>query len=295
MLELLLCILANVGIFMMFRIIGIRGLNTLHSIWVNYFVCVITGYFFAGGYQGIADKVQSFSWLPIAIGMGLIFITTFYLMARTTQVYSITVSSIAAKMSLVIPVLLSILILKTQLKSYSVLNYLGILLAFPAIVFTTLKPKKKNKQKWSLKHLGLPVAVFVLGGLIDSVFNYTNLNYLTESEAAIFPIVIFACAALFGGVAVVLGKKPFKIGSVIAGLILGVVNYFSVYYLLRSLTVFNNDGAYVYPIINVGIILISAVVSFLFFNERLSRLNALGIGCAILAILLLSYQELLQV
>jgi uncharacterized membrane protein len=59
------------------------------------------------------------------------------------------------------------------------------------------------------------------------------------------------------------------------------------YFVLAALHDYQS-GSVVIPIINVGIIALSAVVSFFFFQERLTWKNLIGIGLAILAILLIS-------
>ena len=47
-------------------------------------------------------------------------------------------------------------------------------------------------------------------------------------------------------------------------------------------------SAVVYPVNNVAIVMISALVAVLFFREKLTRLNMIGILVAIAAILLIS-------
>ena len=231
-------------------------------------------------------------WVWIALGLGVIFISTFYLMALTTQKYSITVSSIAAKMSLVSPVLVSLFILNVESKSYSLFNYVGIVVAFPAIIMCSLKGWSKSSRSPVTSTILLPVSVFIFGGVIDSSINFTNHTYLTSKTEPIFPIVIFSSASFIGLCLVVLGKERITLKNIAGGVILGVINYFSIYFLLRALTYFNNDGAILYPLLNIGIILLSAIVSVLFFHEKLSALNKIGILLALLAIALISYQEL---
>jgi multidrug transporter EmrE-like cation transporter len=63
---------------------------------------------------------------------------------------------------------------------------------------------------------------------------------------------------------------------------------------LKALTFFQNNGAVFYPIYNVGIILLSSVLAMIFFGERLSRINYLGLILSILALFLLSHQEIID-
>lgn len=56
--------------------------------------------------------------------------------------------------------------------------------------------------------------------------------------------------------------------------------------MLRSLDVM--DGSTVYSLCNITIVAGAALVGFLVFKERLSLLNMLGVGLAILAIVLIT-------
>ena len=50
-----------------------------------------------------------------------------------------------------------------------------------------------------------------------------------------------------------------------------------------------------YPIYNIGVILISTLVSIMFFKEKLNALNIVGLILAVVAIFLISWQEILGV
>lgn len=292
MLNIILCILMNLGILICFRLFKLFGIHTFQAIVINYVICVITGILFVGPSEVFNTINPADTWFWIGMALGLVFVSTFYLMAITTQKFSITVSSIASKMSLVIPVLFSLFILGVVSKSYSWLNYLGMVLTLPAIIFGSLKPSHmKTEIRSGLEYL-MPIAVFLASGLIDSTINYTNYHFLTGKEEAIFPIITFLSAALAGILVLLIKRGNLTTKNLIGGTILGVVNYFSIYFLIRALSSFNNDGALVYPLTNVGLILISALISFSLFKERLTKLNVAGICLAIISIILISYQEL---
>lgn len=286
---LLLCIFMNVGIFLIFRTLSHYNIPTFQAIVFNYLSCVLTGLLFLGNVQFISDITFDKPWVLIAIILGAIFIGTFYLMALTTQKLGVTVSSIASKMSLVIPVVVSLFILNIASREFVIYNYIGIALAITAILLSSIK--NGNSQKLRPFVLFMPALVFIFGGVIDTTINYTNHKYLTSETQGVFPIIIFF-AALCIGVAVLLTKfQRISIKSVIAGSLLGIINYFSIYFLVKSLGAFDNDGAIVYPVINVGIILLSSISAVIIFKEKLSSINKLGLAIAIAAVFLIFYQE----
>ncbi len=291
MIYLLLCVLMNVGIFLIFRAFSHYHIPTFQAIVINYLVCVLTGILFLGNVSFVSLITIDEPWVVIALVLGAIFIGTFYLMALTTQVLGVTVSSIASKMSLVIPVIISLFIFNIASRELVVFNYIGIGLAVIAIFLSSIKKKKEKDVKFNTLIFLMPALVFIMGGVIDTSINYTSHKYLSAETQGVFPIVIFFCALCIGAVVLLIRREKINLKSWIGGTCLGVINYFSVYFLVKSLAAFGNDGAIVYPVINVGIILISSISAVLIFKEKLSGLNKLGLGMAVVAVLMIFYQE----
>ena len=234
------------------------------------------------------------TWVGFAIFLGIVFISIFYLMAITTQRLTVAVSSMASKMSLVLPVLFSLLILGKGADSFDGLNYTGLSLAFLAIFMTGYTGKAAGEQQTSsgMQVWLLPLAVFLGSGLIDIVINYSNTHYVTEAIKPLFPVVSFGTAAVVGTILLLSKKIALKRRNIIAGIVLGVPNYFSIFFIFEALSAYDNNGAMVYPVLNIGIITLSAVMGVLLFRERLSLINWLGLVVAALAIVLISWQGL---
>lgn len=293
---LLLGILFNVAIFLIFRGYSRFGINILPAIVVNYFVCILTGLVFLGDMGTLSLVTINSPWLIFALFLGALFIGTFYMMALTTQRLSVTVSSIAAKMSLALPVLFSLFVLQIDSKDFNFWNYLGIALAFVAIYLSSWKPKVKEAAPLPGNRLLflLPLGVFLCSGIIDTTINYTSYRYLTAREEAIFPLVIFAVAAVLGLLLQLFKRIPTGRKELIGGIVLGVPNYFSIYFIVKGLANFDNNGAFFYPLLNISIILGSSIMAVIFYKEKLLPLNRLGLVLSVLAIFLLSYQEILK-
>jgi len=290
---LLLTILANVAIFMSFRSFSKFKINTFPAIITNYAVCVITGTLYAG-FSNVHERADfNADWFYAAAFLGLVFVSTFYLMARTTQLRGVAVATVASKMSLAIPVLFSLFIFKIAGNELDALNYAGILLAFVAILMVSKKERTNNeKVKLTLGYIALPLAVFIMGGVIDTSLNYINLSMLTEEIEVVFPIFIFSFAFLFGLIMALIQKVKFNWKDILGGIYLGVPNFFSIFFQLKALSAFNNNGAILYPSLNIGIIILSTLLAIVFFKEKLSRINYIGVGLAVIVIILLSHQEI---
>jgi drug/metabolite transporter (DMT)-like permease len=91
---------------------------------------------------------------------------------------------------------------------------------------------------------------------------------------------------------VIFAQERIQLRSVLGGLILGVPNFLSLYFLLLALASYGNSAAYVFPIYNILTMLVSAFAARLLYKEQLNKLNKLGLALAVVAVILISYQEL---
>jgi drug/metabolite transporter (DMT)-like permease len=90
----------------------------------------------------------------------------------------------------------------------------------------------------------------------------------------------------------IIGKEKLLLRSLVGGFILGVPNFLSLYFLLLALGSFGNSAAFVFPIYNILTMLVSSFAAWAIYRERLNLLNKWGLVLAVLAIVLISYQEL---
>lgn len=239
------------------------------------------------------------NWWFMAVFLGATFISTFYLMGIATQKVGVTIATLANKMSMIIPVLFNLLVFKST-KDFDVLNFFGLVAAVVAIVLSNYSPKNQSNEVnvvgESRNKLLLPISIFFLGGVIDTSLSYSNLQLLQKGEEVVFPIALFATASVIGVLIILYNmffkKEPFEAKSILAGIILGIPNYFSIYFLLMALTAFEGNGAFVLPVMSIGIIVVASMVSLLVLRDKLNKINLLGIAVAIVAILLLSYQKI---
>ena len=82
------------------------------------------------------------------------------------------------------------------------------------------------------------------------------------------------------------GKEKLNFRSALAGTGLGILNWYSTYYFLVSLSYF--DVSFYVPVFSVSIVLISALIGYFIFKEKLSRINIAGIILAAAAIILMA-------
>ena len=76
--------------------------------------------------------------------------------------------------------------------------------------------------------------------------------------------------------------------TILGGIALGVPNFFSIYFLLRALQFEGLNSASIFTLNNVAIVMLTTLAGIVFFKEKLSLKNWMGIFLAVISILLIS-------
>jgi drug/metabolite transporter (DMT)-like permease len=300
MLYLLLVILANVSFMFIFKLYERHRVPTFQAIVVNYLTCSLVGLVASQDNLPTLVKGLGEPWFWVALLLGALFVGTFYLIALTAQRIGIAIASVATKISLVIPVLFSLLVLQNNLKEYTLVNYLGMGAALVAVTLTAVRSRSYGYHPAlsGLASVGLPLLIFLNSGIGDVLINYANHYLLQPHQAGAFTMLTFTASACIGGLVllglILSGRQRFGFRSIPAGIVLGIPNFFSIFFLIKALSAFENDGAFFFPVNNIGVILAGTLGAVVFFRERLTRLNLAGLAVAVLALFLLSYQEIIS-
>jgi hypothetical protein len=294
MLFLILSALCSATLMLVFKAFEKWRVNVWQGVTFNYIVCVITGsiVFVTWVYSPEKTLISSWEWIYPSGILGVLFFTGFSLSGFSTQKAGVTITTLAAKMSLIVPVLFNMLFMPGS--ELTLTSYTGILLTFPALWLASAKKENTDlsRTKASIAAILLPVLVFVAGGIVDTTINWSNSSIRGEQQQALFSIAAFGSAAIFG--IIVLIFRRIKTGerihwrNVAGGVALGIPNYFSVYLLLQALSAFSNNGAWLFPLYNLLIILTTSAASVRLFGEKLTRTNLIGMALAAVALTLLT-------
>jgi drug/metabolite transporter (DMT)-like permease len=239
-------------------------------------------FFFQPG-TGVLSGVKS--WFPFAFVLGFLFIVMFYLIGNSSQKTGITVTTLANKLSLVFPVLFSLVYFNERITP---IKYIGIITALIAVFLTVFKTDIK---KTNLIYFLLPVFIFVGSGITDSVVKYVQSVKIAQNESAIFSSMVFLVAFVISILVPILKRKMslrlFNSPTLILGVLLGFVNFGSLYFMINALNKSNLKSSLVFTVVNMSIVLLSALTGKFLFNEKLSKINTVGIILAIISIYIL--------
>lgn len=285
MIYLILSILFSTSIFVIFKYFTLYKVNTLQAIVVNYMVAFTMGMYSANSF-GKLTEISSQPWFYGALFLGFLFIVIFFVMAKTSQENGVSVASIAGKMSLMIPIVFGILLYN---ESVTFLKTLGVLIALIAVYLSAVKEKEQNVAKASLFY---PILLFLGSGVIDTALKYIETNYVSPSQVAFFSGSLFGIAGVLGFLFILIKqfiyKEKLEFKSLIAGIALGVPNYFSIVFIIKALQNKQLESSTLFTINNVGIVIFSTFIGLLLFKEQFNTKNKIGIGLAVLGIILVA-------
>ncbi len=242
------------------------------------------------GKEWNAAALDSGNWHWYIVLCAILFISLFILMGISSQKNGVALTSIAVKMSMAISMMFMIVLYREPL---SLLKIAGIIFAFLGVFLVTFSKTTENKTNTSLWML---LILFIGSGFLDFVLNYVQkyeLNILTPSLFSAFGFGLAGCIG-FGILLYRIYRKKtvFASRNILAGIILGIPNYFSIYLLIVSYKSTGWNDSTVLAIMNVSIVMIAALVGFIAFKENVTVRKILGLIAAITAIVLLYFANL---
>lgn len=286
MTDILLGISCFTIILVLFKLFDRYGVDNLQAIIVNYFTAGILGLVLSQQEFNFQDIIEA-PWISSAFVVGFFFITVFTLLARSAQKVGMAISTVANKMSVILPVIAAMYLFNDQL---TISKIAGILLALTGVILTSTNGKELSFDK---KYLWLILFIFFGQGIADIVFNYAQFHFVGESEVDHFFAVLFCAAGLIGlfllAVQKLKGQVKLEWKNLFWGILLGIPNYLTLLFFFRSLESGWMESSQVYPIYNIGVVVFSALTGFLLFKEKLSWSNWIGISVAIASIVLIGF------
>jgi drug/metabolite transporter (DMT)-like permease len=292
MLLLLGSIILTSWLTLSFKVVERFNIPVFQAIVFNYITCVVTGSFVNGAFP-VSSSTFGESWFKWSLLMGLMFVSIFNIVGFSAQKMGVAITSVANKLSLVIPFIFSIYLYNEEATS---LKIVGVIIALAAVVLTCLPSSKgmePSGKPFHVMDLWLPVVLFISSGLLDTLIKYVEQTELNEANRNAYLITSFGVAAVFGSIALIVmlltGKMKFDKRSIAAGIMIGVPNYFSIWCLVQVLKEYQGNSSAIFPINNMGIVLFSTVAAWILFKEQLSKLNWLGIVLSIAAIALIAF------
>jgi drug/metabolite transporter (DMT)-like permease len=286
MIALLFSIVCSSLLFVLFKLFPKWKIDTFQAIVFNYFVAFIAGFALYGN-EWKDSAMNAGAWPGFALLAGFLFITLFLLMGSSSQQNGVGKTSIAVKMSMAMSMLLMMIWYNEHI---TFLKILGIGLALVGVILVSKQDSQKsakNGSGWML------IVLFVGSGLLDFVLNYVQKYELDILTPSLFSSIGFGCAGIMGLCVLIyklIQKKiTFHWRNVLAGILLGIPNYFSIYLLLHAYSSTGWNDSTVLAITNVSVVVFSSLMGYFIFKETLTRIKLIGALVAISALIILYF------
>ena len=283
MLYLLLAIVCGATYSVFFKLFACRGVDSLQAIAFNYLTAFALGTAFACVSGDFVVPTGVASW-GTAVLLGSTFVGAFVLMARSTALTGVTLTTVASRVSLVIPVVCSFLLFPEG----DVPRWwaVAVILAAMVMMFVPSGEKRRQQRLQRASLLLYPLGVWVLFGVNNFGLKWAQSVLIAPQESAVFSAIIFLFAVMFAVVALMVrrNKKGFEWGALVGGVTLGVANFFVTWGMLRGLA--EVPASIFFPTYHTTIVALVAVVGTVAFKERLSKVQWLGVAVAVLGIVM---------
>ena len=272
-------------LIIVFKMFEKYKVDNLQALIVNYITAGFCSYLFLETDFSLNYILES-DWLYHSMIIGTLFIIIFNFYAFGIQKAGVAVTTVANRMSLIIPVCAA-LILYPEENTFTLLKGIAFFLALTGIYLSSTKGGKLSFDK---KYLWLIILVFVGQGISDSIFNDFAQKFPNEGNYLFFMVLFFM--ASISGILILSGRSiktrsPLQLKSIFWGVIFGIPNFFSLVFLLKALG--SISSSIVFPIVGMGVVISSSLIGLLLFQEKLTRSNWIGILLSICAIYIFSY------
>lgn len=285
MIYLFLSILFTTSLVLLFKTFEAYKLDLFQVISFNYITASVLCYLLLDEPLP-PEEIINQDWFIHALCIGFLFICLFNLIGYSAQKIGVSITSVASKLSLAIPVLFGFVFYKD---SVSLVKLTGIIVALVSIYFTSKKSVDGSEGK---KSVLIALLIFVGTGILDTLLIYSQEHYsiVDNNLDLVFSASLYAIAACIAFPFLLVRHftgSQIVLKNIIGGVILGIPNVISLVFFFNALNYYP-ESTFVFPINNMGIVIATAIFAKLFFKEHLSRKNYFGVVLALVAIFLIS-------
>jgi drug/metabolite transporter (DMT)-like permease len=278
MIAILLTIVCSSSIALILKYNDARDGNPLLLLAGNYFIAAIISFVFI-----LTDLNATISSETFIFGVLLasLFVASFFAFAKAVGAAGTALATVSSRLSVIVPLLLSIVIYQEE---PSVYQLAGIILAFVTIALFYFSLKNESSKKLRFIDYFYLIAVLVGIGLNDFCMKVFQ-QWRPEVEKSYFIFIIFSAATIYTFFVIFIKRIRLKKIVLIRGGILGVPNMFSTFFILLALA--QLPAIVVYPMMNIGIILLTALGAWILWKEKLNNYGKWALVSGSIAIIFL--------
>ena len=277
MFYLLLTILGGAMVSILMRLSEGKIKNSIGMLEANYIACFLVSAANAG-FGNLFPNVPGIGQTQLlGVITGVLCLACYLIFQVSIRRNGVVLSSAFSTLGLMVSIVMSILFFGEK---PTVLQTIGFILAIGAILLM-------NYQKEEIQpgfNMGL-LLVLLLGGASDAMAKVFEELGTSSQEPQYLFYTFFVALVLC--TAIMIHKKQ-RLGrwGILFGVLIAIPNFVSTRFMLSALAVI--PAVIAYPASSVGTILTVTLAGVLFFHERLSKRQWIGIGAILIALILLN-------
>jgi len=258
------------------------NLNVVHVLTVNYLAAVLFVVFIQFDNVALIAHL-TLSGFVFAIGIGAFFIVNFFMYSASVDKNGVGVSVAAMRLSLTIPVLLSIFYYHERLDTITIMGIIMVFIALMLLIPTF------SFSMFSLKEQGTVLLIpglFLLTGVTDAALKVYEEELGNQINELLFMGLVFFSAFLVGLMYIFFTRSwRFTVQELAIGTALGIPNFYSSVFLLWSLPLI--EGAVAFSTVNILNVTGGTLLGKFYWNDAITQKQVGGLTLAIVSILLL--------
>jgi drug/metabolite transporter (DMT)-like permease len=270
MLYLLLSVLCSVTIANLLMRFNRKGRRSILPVFLgNYMVAGIFSF------AAMPPRQLNLPLFDLVLGIltGVFFLLNFWVYQRSIVINGLSLSVGVMRISMIVPVIMAVLLFKDRLSVFSIAGIITGLAAFGL---------RANLSE--LHNLLWLAGLCLVSGLTDASLKV--FKALGSGMEAGFIFVIFGSAFVFTLGAILIGKLPIPLGSLIFGCLLGIPNRYSTVFFLKGLD--SVPASIAYPLVAVAIMLLSILSDLLIWKKQAKARDAILWALLIISLILLN-------
>lgn len=285
MIYVIFSIICSVFVGVLLKIVKKSNGSFYQIITWNYVFALLLTHFV---YQPKFNISFGFSTGSILSALCILLPVIFIFQAKAIKYNGIVKTDIAQRLSLFISLISSYFIFQETFNSYKII---GLSFAFVAIFFTLYKKNKAEVTENKPYYLLLILLGF---GVIDVLFKkISSLNEITFTEVLYLVFAGALIISIFISAYYILEKKEkFNINTIFWGMGIGILNFANISFYIKAHQALSSNPSTVFAGMNMGVIVLGSCIGILAFKEKMSKLNYIGIGLALISVLFITYSQL---
>lgn len=225
-------------------------------------------------------------WVAL-LGLAVALPAIFLVMARAVTHAGIVRSDVAQRLSLLLSLLAAFLIFGETANAWKAA---GLAVGLLAIVCISVRPRAQAAQPSGARSWPWLLGVWVGYALVDILLKKVALSG-TPSMAALLASFSLAFVLMLAWQLWrhLRGSARLQGRNLVAGALLGLLNFGNILFYVRAHQHLPDSPAVVFAGMNIGVVVLGALVGIIGFGERTSVWNRVGLGLAVLAIGLIAW------